>query len=237
VFAFATLDSRLNVARVYAILAGQLFLTVLSVVLFGVNPGLTAWMLRPGLGAVVPMLSLSLSTVAWIVMCVSTTARRASPVKWQLLALFTLGEAVCVGFISSLYHFRSVVSAILATALATTGVSLYTVFQTDGRYDLSQWGASLSSFGLIFVVYGFVHLLQMTGVLPSDFLPYNETVSYCRQATKPVFVCMSILTFGSRFVLRSVSGLWPLRLDIVLVLSCLPYEDNCGREAHQVPNE
>jgi hypothetical protein len=45
------------------------------------------------------------------------------------------------------------------------------------------------------------------------------------------------LTFGYRFFHRLVSGVRPLRLDLVLVLSSLPYEDNCGRKAHQVRNE
>ena len=32
----------------------------------------------------------------------------------------------------------------------------------------------LNSCGLIFVVYGLIQLLQFTGVLPADFLPYND---------------------------------------------------------------
>lgn len=129
---------------------------------------------RPGLGAAVPIASLIMSTVAWVIMCVSTEARRASPVKWQILALFTIGEALSVGFVSSFYQFRSVVSAMMATALATTGISLYTVYNKNSKFDLSQWGATLSSFGLIFVVYGLIQILQMVGVLPAGFLPYND---------------------------------------------------------------
>lgn len=161
-------------ARVYAILAGQLLVTAASICLFGTNPELASWMHRPGLGAAVPIASLIMSTVAWIIMCVSTEARRASPVKWQILALFTLGEALSVGFVSSFYQFRSVVSAMMATALATTGISLYTVYNKNSKFDLSQWGATLSSFGLIFVVYGLIQILQMVGVLPAGFLPYND---------------------------------------------------------------
>ena len=102
-------------------------------------------MRSPGLGAMVPALSLLLSTVSWIIMCMSTNARRKSPFKWNLLALFTLGEALSVGFISSFYKFRSVCSAMLTTAVATTAVSLYTAKQRNPKYDLSQWGASISS--------------------------------------------------------------------------------------------
>jgi FtsH-binding integral membrane protein len=175
--AFLTRDSRNSfIARVYAILAGQLVVTALSVVMFGVNPGLGNWMRRPGIGSTMPVLSLLLSTVAWFVMCASASARRSSPLKWQILALFTAGEALSVGFISSFYHFRSVCSAMLATAVAATSVSLYTAKQRNPKYDLSQWGAGLSSCGLIFLVYGSIQLLQVLGVLPAGFMPYNEVL-------------------------------------------------------------
>jgi FtsH-binding integral membrane protein len=137
----------LDPARVYSILSAQLVVTAASVVLFGTNPGLSRWMRRSGgIGTSVPFLSLLLSTVCWFVMCSSATARRQSPLKWQLLVLFTLGEALSVGFISSYYKFRSVVAALIATAAAATSVSLYTVTQKNPKYDLSQWGAGLSSY-------------------------------------------------------------------------------------------
>jgi FtsH-binding integral membrane protein len=96
--------------------------------------------------------------------------------KWQLLVGFTLGEALSVGFLSSFYKFQSVISAMLATALAATSISVYTATQRNPKYDLSQWGAGLSSCGMIFVAYGLLSLLQMVGVLPAGFLPYNETL-------------------------------------------------------------
>jgi FtsH-binding integral membrane protein len=104
-------------------------------------------MRRPGggIGTAVPFLSLLLSTICWFTMCSSVPARRQAPLKWQLLALFTLGEAVSVGFISSFYKFRSVAAALLATAAAATSVSVYTVAHKNPKYDLSQWGAGLSS--------------------------------------------------------------------------------------------
>jgi hypothetical protein len=56
-----------------------------------------------------------------------------------------MGEAISVGFLSSLYQFQSVVLAMGATAVASITVSLYTIYQSNPNYDLSQWGASLSS--------------------------------------------------------------------------------------------
>lgn len=132
-------------ARVYGILAVQLMITALSITLFGTNRQLQQSILTSGVGIYVPMVSGLVSFFTVLIMTFSTHARRSSPLKYQLLALFTLGEAVSVGFVSSFYKFRTVVSAMLATALATTVISVYTVRQTNPKYDLSQWGAALSS--------------------------------------------------------------------------------------------
>lgn len=173
--AFLTRDSRNKfIARVYGILSGQLFVTALVICIFGMNPGMGAWMAQAG--SFVPIVSLGLSTVAWFMVCTSVRARREAPLKWQLLSLFTLGEAVSVGFISSFYQFRSVLSAMLATGGATVAVSLYTIMQRNPKYDLSQWGAGLASCGVIFLLYGLIHLLEIFGILPAGFLPYSEAL-------------------------------------------------------------
>lgn len=160
-------------ARVYAILSGQLLVTAGFITYFGLNPSVGQWM-RQG-GSAVPMLSLGLSTIAWFLICGSVRARREAPIKWQLLTLFTLGESIAVGFISSFYRFSAVLSAMGATALATLAVSAYTILNRNPKYDLSQWGAGLSSAGMIFLVYALVHLLEQFGVLPAGFLPYRDT--------------------------------------------------------------
>jgi FtsH-binding integral membrane protein len=133
-------------ARVYAILAGQLLVTALSCVAFGIHPSLADAMHVPGSAmAAVPWVSLAVSTIAWFCMCLSPDSRRKAPRKWQLLAFFTLGEAISVGFLSSFYKFQSVVLAMGSTALAAVSVSAYTILNTNAKYDLSQWGQGLSS--------------------------------------------------------------------------------------------
>jgi protein lifeguard len=157
-------------ARVYAILAGQLGLKSLVILLFSLYPGI--WMRRPGIG--VAVLSLLVSIITWTILCISPTARRSSPTKWQVLALFTLGEAISAGFISSVYKAKSVFCASLATAVATTSISLYTAYQKNPKYDLSQWGSMLSSFGLIFLVFGLIQILQIVGVIPPHFIAISD---------------------------------------------------------------
>lgn len=137
-------------ARVYSILAVQLLITALSCALFGLNPVLSniADLNRNGVPSnlvFIPLFGLLASTVAWFRVSFSPHARRTAPNKWWWLGIFTLGEALSVGFISSFYHFRSVVMAMGATALSTVSISMYTILQTNANRDLSQLGASLSS--------------------------------------------------------------------------------------------
>ena len=98
--------------------------------------------------------------------------------KWPLLLAFTVGESIAVGFISSVYAYSSVIKAMVATATATLSVTLYTILQRNPKYDLSQWGRALSGLGMAFLLYGFVHVLELFGILPYGFLPYTEGL-YC----------------------------------------------------------
>ena len=101
---------------------------------------------------IVPWLSLLLSTLSWWRVCAHPDNRRRAPMKWNLLTLFTIGEAISVGFLSSFYKFQSVVTAMGGTALATTAISAYTMLQRNPKYDLSQWGAGLTSYVVIVIV-------------------------------------------------------------------------------------
>lgn len=170
---FLTRDARNSfIVRVYAILTGQLSLVGISVLLFGRYPLLSRWMLFRG--RAVPMLSLLISMITLTIFSSSERARRTSPMKWQLLSLFSIAEAVVIGFITSFYKTKTVLSATMSTAVATFAITMYTLLNKNPKRDLSQWGASLSSMGMIFIFYGFLHLLSLVGILPPGFLPYNE---------------------------------------------------------------
>ena len=129
---FLTRESRQTfITRVYAILSAQLAVTAVSVFLFAAHPEWTQNMLLHSSSRrtvpIVPILSLAVSTISAMWIGASPRARRSSPLKWQLLALFTVGEAISVGFVSSFYQLRSVISAMSATAAATLSVTMYTV--------------------------------------------------------------------------------------------------------------
>jgi FtsH-binding integral membrane protein len=178
---FLTRDSRNSfIARVYGILSVQLAFTALVCLLFGTYPPLTnIYNLRSVTGRASPLLWVPLagvfaSTIAWFRVAISPNARQKSPNKWWWLALFTFGEAFSIGAISSLYQLRSVITAMGATALATVTVSMYTITQQNPKYDLSQWGATLSSWMSILLVYLLIGVAQNVGWLPAGFLPYSD---------------------------------------------------------------
>lgn len=173
--AFLTRESRHSfIVRVYAILTAQLSLVGLSIIMFGRYPSFSRWILHKG--RFVPIISLLVSTISLATLSSSESARRLSPMKWQLLSLFSIGEAVAIGFITSFYKTKTVLSATMSTAAATFAITTYTFLNKNPKRDLSQWGASLSSMGMIFVFYGIIHLLSYWGILPPEFLPYNEAL-------------------------------------------------------------
>lgn len=179
--AFLTRDSRNSfISRVYAILSGQLAFTALVCILFGVYPPLTNISQLDRTGqytnplVALPLMGILLSTVAWFRICASPEARQKSPNKWWWLILFTVGEALSLGCLSSLYELKSVVLAMGATAVASVTVSAYTILQTNSKYDLSQWGATLSSWAMILLVYLLIGLAQNLGWLPIQFIPYTD---------------------------------------------------------------
>lgn len=176
---FLTRDSRNSfISRVYGILSVQLGFTALVCLLFGTYEPLTnIYNVRTAQGSPllwIPLMGVFASTIAWFRVAISPNARQKSPNKWWWLTIFTLGEAVSIGAISSLYKLRSVVTAMGATALATVTVSMYTILQQNPKYDLSQWGATLSSWTTILLVYLLIGISQNVGWLPAGFLPYSE---------------------------------------------------------------
>lgn len=178
---FLTRDSRNTfISRVYGILSIQLTFTAMVCLLFGTYAPLTnIYNVRSVKGVASPLLWAPLvgcltSTIAWFRIAFSPKARQKSPNKWVWLTIFTLGESVTIGAISSLYKLQSVITAMGATAVATIAVSLYVINQKNPKYDLSQWGATLSSWTMILLFYGLLGLAQHVGWLPAGFLPYTD---------------------------------------------------------------
>ena len=171
--AFLSRDTRQKfIGRVYAILSGQLSFTALVVLFFSSNKHIVAQILQ--YGNLVPFLSLGVSTVAWFIIILSERARQSSPLKWQLLSIFTIAESIVVGIIASFYSMRAVILSLSTTAVTTGIITVYTLLQKNPKYDLTQWGSSLASAGLIFLMMGILRLLVYSGILPAYMLPVSD---------------------------------------------------------------
>ncbi|KAL7465755.1 hypothetical protein ACHAXS_006072 [Conticribra weissflogii] len=169
-------DRNRFIARVYAILTGQLLFTAGTIHAFHSNSGIIHWMLSSHAGRKVPIIGLIISTIAWWITASSQYTRQSSPMRWPILFAFTAGESIAVGFISSAYAFATVTKAMFVTAISTFSIMAYTHFQKNPKYDLSQWGRALGGLGMAFLVYGFIHVLELFGILPNGFLPYSEAI-------------------------------------------------------------
>lgn len=177
--AFLQRDNRNRfIARVYAILTGQLLFTAGTIHAFHTNPSITDWMMMNPAGRKMPLIALIISTIAYWITLSSENLRQSSLLKWPLLISFTVGQSIAVGFIASIYAYSTVIKAMVTTATATLSVTLYTLLQKNPKYDLSQWGRALSGLGMVFLLYGLIHVLELFGVIPAGFLPYTE-VLYC----------------------------------------------------------
>jgi len=209
-------DRTTFIARVYAILSVQLLVLLSSIVGFGKMPGLKMWMIYKG--SMVPILSLLISSVSVMVMSISEKYRRSSPHKWILLSLFTVCEAIAIGFVSSLYAPRTVMSALGATGLATTSVTLYTLLNRNPKRDLSQWGSSLFSLSMLFLAYSLI------SILAPNFLPFNEAVfSLLGAALFTVY-----LAYHTRLIISGKHSKYQLNEEDYVFGAMLLYDDITG---------
>lgn len=163
-------------ARVYALLSGQLLFTAATIHAFHINPNIRDFMLYTNTGRKIPLIGLLISSVSLVLSTMSGIGQ--SSWRWPLFFAFTIGQSIPVGFISSLYAYKTVIKAMCTTAAVTGGITLYTVLQKNPKYDLSQWGRALSGLGMAFLFYGAIRILELFGVLPYGFLPYSEAI-YC----------------------------------------------------------
>lgn len=165
------------VSQVYTILACQLLFTSACILGLRVSPSAARYLVTAG-GGWVPMLSLLISSGAFVYAAGNETARRSSPTKWKLLGAFTAGQSLAVSVITLFFDTRTVISSMLTTAFAAGTVSAYTIANKNSKRDLTQWGSTLASLSLILLLVGMIQLLKTFGVLPRDFLPITEAM-YC----------------------------------------------------------
>lgn len=134
------------IRKVYGILGVQLFLTAATTYLFFQSPQLVQFLLTKGSWIVLLSMLASIGSAIALGMRYS----RVFPTNLGLLGLFTAGESVIIGLITSRYRADAVLLAALQTATAVTGLSLF-AFRKNPKYDLTAFGSALVS-GLLILV-------------------------------------------------------------------------------------
>jgi len=212
------------VQKVYGIVAAQLLLTVaIGAVIMKAGEKL-----RHNEGVTMTLTFMSL-TVSLGLMCVFTckpNLRREFPTNYILLALFTVTEAVMVGFVSLQYTEESLFMALGISAVAVVAMS---VFACQTRWDFRGVGpyvfcafAILSVSGLLV---GMAYLLGLAG--PAALHVHRLLMSACGALVFSVYLIFDTQLIiggkhGERFEVDDYAmAAICLYLDIVQIFQCV----------------
>ncbi|XP_031633127.1 protein lifeguard 1-like [Contarinia nasturtii] len=150
-FEFSTESIRRGfIRKVYAILSVQLSFTFLVVMLFAHHYPTRIFAFQNFWLFIVSMVMVF---VTIITLSCCEGVRRTSPSNMIFLALFTVGESICVGYATLSYPPDVVMIAIGATAVVV--ISL-TIFAMQTKWDFTVMGGVLFVALMLFVVFSFV---------------------------------------------------------------------------------
>ena len=134
--------------QIYATLGVQLFMTAAVTFAFFKYPQAVQFLLSPK-GSWIVILSMVVSLGSAVALGMRYS--RIFPTNLGLLSLFTAGESVLIGLITSRYKADAVLLAALQTGAAVTGLSIF-AFRKNKKYDLTAFGSTLFSGLLILFV-------------------------------------------------------------------------------------
>lgn len=139
------------IQKVYSLLCGQLLVTI------AIGAGMMrlgqAWVVaNPTLLTIVLFGSFVITTGVLCTMACYPQLTRKSPQNYLLLALFTFGQSLLVGFISLQYTQESVLVALGLTVLVVFGLTL---FACQTTYDFTGLGVYLFAASLVLLGFGF----------------------------------------------------------------------------------
>mmetsp|Transcript_16360 Transcript_16360/g.28920 ORF Transcript_16360/g.28920 Transcript_16360/m.28920 type:complete len:250 (+) Transcript_16360:325-1074(+) len=151
-------DTRVGfIRKVYAIISCQLICTAGIALYLNMSKDLLKLMFSPN-GQWIMLFSTLSSFLPLIILTFSKSLRHSFPINMAFLAWFTIGESILIGMVTAFYSTRSVVIAMIQTAVATLGLTLYS-FQPNPKFDLTGSGQALFSGLLIFVLFGVLSMI------------------------------------------------------------------------------
>lgn len=199
------IDARLRFVRyVYAILCGQLLVTMGFVIACTTSEGVKAFV-RTNMA--VMWTSIGLSIVILLVLICSESCRKSFPNNFVLLFAFTACESYMLGAVSSLYTTSSVLQALIITAAVTFGLTLYTF---RSKRDFSRLGSGLFAALMVFLVAGLLRFM----------FPYSAVVETVYAAIGALIFC-GFIVYDTSIILTKLGtdeyilGAITLYLDII----------------------
>eukprot|EP00931_Biecheleriopsis_adriatica_P098778 TRINITY_DN7287_c0_g2_i1.p1 TRINITY_DN7287_c0_g2~~TRINITY_DN7287_c0_g2_i1.p1 ORF type:complete len:279 (+),score=52.24 TRINITY_DN7287_c0_g2_i1:67-837(+) len=140
------------IQKVYGILGTQLIVTALVGGLV-MTYAKTLQRTSPGLVMTLLVLSSVASLVMMFVFICCPQTMRQTPTNYILLAVFTLAEAVVVGFVSAQYTQESVLIVLFVTCFVVLGLTL---FACQTKYDFTSYLPYVLAACLVMCAFGFI---------------------------------------------------------------------------------
>ncbi|XP_055311516.1 protein lifeguard 1-like [Sitodiplosis mosellana] len=150
-FDFSTASIRQGfIRKVYGLLSLQLIVTFGIVLLFCLHPTVKEYT-RNNLWILLVAIVVEFVTI--MALCCCEAVRRTHPTNLIFMALFTLGTAICVGYVGASYSVEDVLIALGLTAIMVIGLTL---FALQTKWDFTKMGGGLFIALLLFTVVAIV---------------------------------------------------------------------------------
>lgn len=157
---FSDTNVRLGfVRKVYGILAIQLLITFGFVLIFQLSDGSRVWASN-NQGWIYVAFIFGFGSLITLACCEGF--RRAFPVNFICLGIFTLCQSFMLGMVTAFYDTSAVTIAILMTMVVVIGISIFS-FQT--KYDFTVYNLFAFVAGLIFLSFGIITIFLHSVVL------------------------------------------------------------------------
>ncbi|XP_014235708.1 protein lifeguard 1 isoform X1 [Trichogramma pretiosum] len=150
-FAFNDVSIRQGfIRKVYSILMLQLLITFGMVALFSFNANAKQFALQH---TEIVWICMIVTFVLLIAMACCTNVRRQAPMNFIFLMIFTIAEAVLLGFVSSMHDEKYVLMAVGITVVICFSLTLF-AFQT--KYDFTGMGTYLFVAAIVLMIFGLI---------------------------------------------------------------------------------
>lgn len=141
------------IRRVYGLLSASLGLSALSCTFCAAHPQLVVRLLAHPLGQLFLWTSMAISFLVPLALSLSPELRHDPLKSLPTFAAFAIAESALLGVISTTFRLDKVVLAILQTAAAVCGLTIW-AHQPNPNYDLTRFGSGLFASLLVLLLTG-----------------------------------------------------------------------------------